>query len=114
MVDGQQTGQKESDDCFSITTTGEGAMALHTIQGEETAGNFSLSYYEEGNMTKMAGGDADILRFLTIKIGNTKSEWRANKGHLIYKIEKPDTLAFFFSENLNKERPITGTIVFSK
>lgn len=113
-ISGKMADQKKGNDCYSITKEGEGVLTSFTVQGEGTSDKFSINYFEEGDIVEMEKGEGDILRFLNINIGNYKSEWRADKGHQIFKIEKPDTLIFYFSEASNKKEKVSGTIVFSK
>lgn len=113
-VNGKMVNEQKGNDCYSITKEGEGSLTNYTVKGKKTADKFSISYYEEGNKINIDQGEAEVLRFLDIKMGSSKNNWRANKGHQIYKIEKNDTLAFYFSDNSNKAQNISGSIVFYK
>lgn len=63
-----------------------------------TNSNFKVLFYDESPM-----------KFLNVRIGeDDPTEWRKNKGHDIYKVEKDNKLNFIFGD---KEK-IKGTIVF--
>lgn len=113
-IDGEETQKKDGNDCYFIVKEGEGLLTSYTIKGKQTSEVFSVSYFEEPDKVKMENGEGTILRFLDINLNGKKSQWRANKGHKLFKIEKQDTLAFMFMEEAKKEKSVSGTIVFSK
>ena len=113
-VDGKQTNQKTVKDCYSVTKEGEGELAIYTIEGKETSEVFSMSYYDEKSKVDLKDSQGTSLKFLNVFIGGKKTEWRKNKGHNIYKIEKQDNLSFIFGENVKKENSVSVSVTFSK
>ncbi len=114
-IDGKQIDQKTGNDCYSIIKEeGEGELATFTVGGKQTSDKFSMTYYDENSKVDLGTGQGTALKFLNVNIGGKKTEWRANKGHNIYKIEKQDTLGFIFGDNAKKSNSVSVSVLFTK
>lgn len=80
---------------------------LGLIEITDSKNRIKTSYYEESNPNE--------LKFLNVKFGEAKpGEWRKNKGHLLLKVSKNDSLGFFFQDKNSQAGNVTGTILYTK
>lgn len=96
----KELSKKEFTDCFKRINDG----TLVEVKGDKTGNNFKVLYYKEA--------DPDVTKMLTINVGGHGSDWRANKGHDIIKVDKADSLGFIFGDRIKTK--MKGTVMFTK
>ena len=99
-IDGNELQRKEFSDCF-VKKTDKDVLQLTEIVGEKSKEKFNIKYYPDGSM-------------LNVRIGDKLTEWRRNKGHNIYIIQEPDTLALVFGDNTPKKNSVSVLVRFVK
>lgn len=80
---------------------------LGLVEITDSENRLKVSYFIES--------DPKILRFLNVKFDkNNPVEWRTNKKHDLFIIEKTESLGFIFGDRHSVAGKVKGTIVFTK
>ena len=80
---------------------------LGLVEITDSESRLKVSYYIES--------DPAILKFLNVKFGQENpTEWRANKGHDLFIVDKPESLGIIFGDRNSVAGKVKGTILFSK
>lgn len=86
--------------CFSKSKVDD----LGLIEITDTEKRVKISYYDESP-----------LKFLNIKFGeNNPTEWRKNKGHDLFLVQKTDSLGIIFGDRNSAAGKVKGSILLIK
>jgi hypothetical protein len=80
---------------------------LGLVEINDPENRLKVSYYVESDPT--------LIKFLNVKFGQENpTEWRANKGHDLFIVDKTESLGLIFGDRNSVAGKVKGTILFTK